>query len=99
MGYHVLQCGPTNTHTDCCLDLLETIGKARAFDMLRTKEQLGYIVWSGAAEAHGDTKYYVRVQSPKYDPVYLMERVECFLGVLLDLVQNMSQKEYTEYVD
>lgn len=49
-----------------------------AFDQLRTKEQLGYIVFTGASKLGSNLVLRIIVQSTK-DPHFLDERVEAFL--------------------
>ena len=36
-----------DTKTRACLHLMAQIGREKAFDFLRTKLQLGYLIWSG----------------------------------------------------
>ena len=50
-----------------------------AFDQLRTKEQLGYLVHSSGAIVGGRDCLRVIVQSNARDPVYLDQRIESFL--------------------
>lgn len=40
----------TDARSRACLDLLAQIGREKAFDFLRTKLQLGYLIWSGVRE-------------------------------------------------
>lgn len=64
-----------------------------AFDQLRTKEQLGYIVFSGVRSF--TTTYGIRflVQSEK-SPEYLESRVEAFLVKFGDMLEKMSEDEF-----
>lgn len=64
-----------------------------AFDQLRTKEQLGYIVFSSFR--HFSTTYGLRflLQSER-DPVYLDTRVEAFLAKFGDSLDEMSDTEF-----
>ena len=40
----------TDAGNRACLQLLSQIGREKAFDFLRTKLQLGYLIWSGIRE-------------------------------------------------
>lgn len=62
------------------LGLFTHLVKDKCFDQLRTKEQLGYLVWSGGS-VHGGYVYNARfvVQSKPRSPEYLDQRVEAFL--------------------
>lgn len=50
-----------------------------AFDQLRTKEQLGYIVFAGVKKLGQHNALHIIVQSNHRDPKYLDDRVESFL--------------------
>lgn len=64
-----------------------------AFDQLRTKEQLGYIVFSGVRNF--TTTYGIRflVQSEK-SPEYLDTRVEAFITKFGEMLEEMSETEF-----
>lgn len=40
----------TDARKRACLHLLAQVGREKAFDFLRTKLQLGYLIWSGVRE-------------------------------------------------
>src|SRR5436305_11810092 len=40
----------TNARNRACLSLLTQVSREKGFDFLRTKLQLGYLVWSGIRE-------------------------------------------------
>ena len=60
------------------LTLLGNMIHEPAFDQLRTKEQLGYIVWGGVRCFIGSLGIRIIVQSER-DTVYLENRIENFL--------------------
>jgi insulysin len=68
-----------------------------AFNILRTKEQLGYIVGASAWSAPGDNDVGLRivVQSER-GPVYLEERVEVFLDHMKGVIELMTEEEFIE---
>ena len=61
------------------LDLFAQMSKDSVFNSLRTVEQLGYLVWSGAAQHRGVLSFRVIIQSAEKQPALLEERVEAFL--------------------
>jgi insulysin len=75
--------------------LLTQILSEPAFNILRTKEQLGYIVSASAWGAPGDNDAGLRivVQSER-GPVYLEERVEAFLDHMKGVIELMTDEEF-----
>ncbi|MCJ1484182.1 Insulinase (Peptidase M16), partial [Schaereria dolodes] len=63
------------------------------FDQLRTKEQLGYIVFTGARTAATTMGYRVIIQSER-SPEYLEERINAFLASFANSLKNMPQEEF-----
>lgn len=61
------------------LTLLGNMIHEPAFDQLRTKEQLGYIVWGGLRCFIGSLGIRIIIQSER-DTVYLENRIESFLS-------------------
>ncbi|OAP64900.1 hypothetical protein AYL99_00872 [Fonsecaea erecta] len=64
-----------------------------AFDQLRTKEQLGYVVWSGIRPAAATMGYRVLIQSER-DPDYLETRINAFLLKFKSDLESMSDEEF-----
>lgn len=62
------------------------------FDQLRTKEQLGYIVFTGPKIATTTAGYRVIIQSEK-PTEYLEERINAFLTMFADKLRVMSPEE------
>ncbi|ORZ23957.1 Metalloenzyme, LuxS/M16 peptidase-like protein [Absidia repens] len=79
------------------LSLLAQIAQEPCFDQLRTKEQLGYLVFSGVRKQTGSMGMRFIIQSER-DTVYLENRIEDFLEKLQLLVEGMSEKEYNAQV-
>ncbi|KAI0306722.1 Metalloenzyme, LuxS/M16 peptidase-like protein [Multifurca ochricompacta] len=77
--------------------LLTQILSEPAFDILRTKEQLGYIVGASTWTTPGDNETGLRivVQSER-GPVYLEERVEAFLDHMKGVIENMTDEQFVE---
>ena len=73
-----LQCGLEETRANMLLELAVQILKEPCFNVLRTQEQLGYIVFSGVRRVHGVQGLRFIVQSEKA-PSFVDSRVEAFL--------------------
>ena len=73
--------------------LLEQMVHEPAFDQLRTKEQLGYIVFSGVRNFATTMGLRFLVQSER-TPEYLDFRVEAFLVTFRHMLEKMSDSEF-----
>ncbi|RXG67447.1 Insulin-degrading enzyme [Armadillidium vulgare] len=90
------QFGQMNTHENMLGELLVQIFKEPAFDELRTKEQLGYIVWCGLRRSNGIQGLRLIIQGDK-SPRYLDSRIECFLLKMKDVLLEMSEEEFLKH--
>ncbi|EIE83827.1 hypothetical protein G6F46_002708 [Rhizopus delemar] len=79
------------------LTLLAQIAQEPCFDQLRTKEQLGYLVFSGVRRQVGSMGLRFIIQSER-DTIYLENRIEEFLDKLIRLVEKMTPEEYNAQV-
>ncbi|KAI0005889.1 Metalloenzyme, LuxS/M16 peptidase-like protein [Russula compacta] len=77
--------------------LLTQILSEPAFDILRTKEQLGYVVGASMWTTPGDNMVGLRivVQSER-GPVYLEGRVEAFLDHMKGVLEFMTDEQFAE---
>ncbi|KAG8937301.1 Insulinase (Peptidase M16) [Tulasnella sp. 418] len=83
-----------DARTRAILSLFAHICHEPAFNQLRTKEQLGYIVSTGMWAATGSVGFRVVVQSEK-NPAYLENRVDAFFEEnLTTLLQKMTDAEF-----
>jgi len=73
------QIGELRIDTRATLLLVESLISEPAFDQLRTKEALGYKVFSGVRQTHGILGFVIAVQSSRYDCQHLMQRIDAFL--------------------
>ncbi|KAI4173694.1 MAG: hypothetical protein LQ348_006508 [Seirophora lacunosa] len=73
--------------------LLGQMTEEIGFDQLRTKEQLGYIVFTGAKYAATIMGYRVIIQSERPTD-YLEERVNAFLILFGSKLESMSQDDF-----
>lgn len=87
------QCGLQGTRQNALIELFSQIINEPCFNVLRTKEQLGYIVFSGVRRASGVQGLRVIVQSDRH-PDYLDSRIEAFLHSMDDHLEKMSADEF-----
>lgn len=80
------------------LALVSAISQEPCFNQLRTREQLGYLVFSGVRRQLSQLAFRLIVQSER-DPVYLENRVLEFLESLRETIAEMSETEYQSQVD
>jgi insulysin len=77
-----LQCGVQEDNSNVFIDLVSQILSEPCYNVLRTQEQLGYIVFSGVRKANGAKGLRILVQSTKH-PQYVEGRIEKFLGSMV----------------
>ena len=81
------------SRSNVLLELFEQIIHEPCFDVLRTKEQLGYIVYSGVSQPRGVQSFRIIVQSTK-KPDFLDQRIELFLWSMRKHIENLSDEEF-----
>lgn len=69
------------------IDLVSQILSEPCYNILRTQEQLGYIVFSGVRKANGAKGLRILVQSTKH-PEFVETRIEKFLTSMI--VRNLN---------
>ncbi|KAK5797365.1 hypothetical protein VI817_003656 [Penicillium citrinum] len=75
------------------LQLFSQLTDEPAFDQLRSKEQLGYVVWSGSRYNATTMGYRVIIQSER-TAQYLESRIESFLSGFGPVLDDMSDEEF-----
>lgn len=73
--------------------LLDQMTHEPCFDQLRTKEQLGYVVFSGARNTTTTMGYRFIIQSER-TPEYLESRIDSFLNSWGPKLKEMSDSEF-----
>jgi insulysin len=97
LTYYVSYGPKTDRRLRVTAALLNQVLSEPAFDILRTKEQLGYIVGATTWTTSGDNEEGLRivVQSER-GPVYLEERVEAFLDHMKGVIERMTDEQLAE---
>ena len=88
------QVGPFDPHVQAALSVLANIIKEPAFDQLRTKEQLGYIVHTSTKSQYGVNGLRIIVQSHVKHPNGLDTRIEAFLEAFRATLGALSPVEF-----
>jgi insulysin len=76
--------------------LIDQMTHEPAFDQLRTKEQLGYVVFSGARMTATTIGYRFIIQSEK-TPEYLEERIDSFLTDYAETMASMPDSDFESH--
>ena len=100
LSYYVHFGSIIDQHMRVTSSLLAQILKEPAFNVLRTKEQLGYVVFCHEWLLTGQSEkgLGIVVQSEKM-PGYLEDRVEAFLEGMKMVIEEMSPEEFAEHKD
>ncbi|XP_020086086.1 nardilysin-like isoform X2 [Ananas comosus] len=89
--------GTEATRLRAITDLFGSIIEEPCFDQLRTKEQLGYVVECGPRMTYRVLGFCFRVQSSKYGPFYLQERIENFVNSIQGLLDGLDDESYENH--
>ncbi|KAI8616790.1 Metalloenzyme, LuxS/M16 peptidase-like protein [Chytriomyces sp. MP71] len=76
--------------------LLDQIASEPCFDVLRTKEQLGYVTWCAPRFATGVCGFLFHVQSER-TPAYVEERILAFVDKLGEILESLSEEEFMRH--
>ncbi|CCH58595.1 hypothetical protein TBLA_0A08050 [Henningerozyma blattae CBS 6284] len=93
---YICQFGIYSEYLAAVVSLLAQIMHEPCFNTLRTKEQLGYIVFSSSLSNHGTCNLSIMVQS-EYSTDYLQFRIENFLKDFLSYLKEMPREEFKRH--
>ncbi len=93
------QIGPMTVKTLNLIDLLMMIAEEPLFNMLRSKEQLGYDVSCGLRDNYGILGYSIMVNSQenKFSSEYIEERIEAFRSELMNIIRQTKDSVFEQY--
>ncbi|XP_078036268.1 insulin degrading metalloproteinase isoform X2 [Augochlora pura] len=94
--YVYYQTGLQSTESNMLLELLAQIISEPCFTTLRTKEQLGYILFSNVRRTNIVQGLIILVQSDKH-PKYVEQRIDIFLQSMVETITNMSDEEFNRH--
>ncbi|KAL1510015.1 hypothetical protein ABEB36_004673 [Hypothenemus hampei] len=90
------QCGLQSKENNVKLELFCQLIQEPCFNILRTKEQLGYIVFSGVRKSNGVQGLRIIVQSDKH-PTFVDGRIENFLDSMKSYIEEMPEEEFLRH--
>lgn len=90
------QSGLQETYANVLVELFCQIIAEPCFNILRTQEQLGYIVFSGVRRANGVQGIHIVIQSDR-SPAYLDGRIEAFLYMMKSYIEDMSEDQFLNH--
>jgi insulysin len=76
--------------------LISQMMEEPCFDQLRTKEKLGYTIFSGTSFVDAWAGYRILIQS-EHDCLFLEKRLENFLHSFEEILEKMSQEGFEDY--
>ena len=88
---------PENIKDLSLLTLIDTILSEPCFDILRTKEQLGYIVACFVRKLRGVINWNVVVQSSGFSPAHLTSRISNFMNTMRSDLKELSQEKFQNF--
>lgn len=93
------QVGPRILRQECIISLLMMILEAPVYDVLRTKEQLGYCVSCSMDISHGIMGYniYVSSQETKHTHFEVEERIEAFRLSITKLLEQLPLEDFKNF--
>ncbi|CAJ0757480.1 22016_t:CDS:10, partial [Entrophospora sp. SA101] len=95
--YYIEICHNKDVKSRNKLSILAQIVNQPFFDQIRTKEQLGYLVFNWAVATTGIRGLIFMVQSER-DPNYLEHRIEEFFKKLQKIIEEMSDEVYQKQI-
>ena len=91
------QIGWDNSRDNALVQLLSQVLSTPTYDSLRTKQQLGYIVWSDVELELGVLYYYVLIQSAVKTPDALEAAIEENLSSCATLLNELSEEQFLQH--
>ncbi|XP_058053291.1 nardilysin-like isoform X2 [Anopheles bellator] len=90
------QAGPVTPFLNACLELLISLLEEPLFDILRTKEQLGYDVSTSLRDNSGILGFSITIHSQenKFSYDHINERIELFNRNFVEILRNMRDADF-----
>lgn len=87
------QVGPETNNTQSLIAMIDNYLDESCFDVLRTKEQLGYIVWSYPHKVRGVLNFAILIQSSVKHPSYLFDRISEYIKGRIEDLANINEEK------
>ncbi|XP_024886976.1 insulin-degrading enzyme-like isoform X2 [Temnothorax curvispinosus] len=88
--------GLRSTESNMLLSLLAQIISGPCYDVLRTTEQLGYIILSDVCTIN-ETQYLTVVVQGERNPQNVEERIDSFMENMFEHITNMPEEQFNNY--
>ncbi|XP_054162620.1 nardilysin-like [Oppia nitens] len=94
------QLTPGSISLQCMLSVLSSVMEEPCFNILRTKEGLGYFVSAHEYDTYGISGFGVTVNSSSndFDCTFVEQRIENFLRQMVDIISNMNPQKFRDHV-
>mmetsp|Transcript_12756 Transcript_12756/g.23758 ORF Transcript_12756/g.23758 Transcript_12756/m.23758 type:complete len:956 (-) Transcript_12756:38-2905(-) len=92
------QLGHANDTEHAILLIIENFLKEPCYNVLRTQEQLGYLVFSGLSRRRLVMSYYILVESAVASSAKLTERVSAFMQKMVGEIGQLTQESLDEFI-
>ncbi|XP_060860075.1 insulin-degrading enzyme-like [Metopolophium dirhodum] len=96
--YVNLQCGIQSTKDNMVVSLFKQIIEESCYNILRTQEQLGYVVMSLSGKSNGVLYVGILVQS-SHSPTFVHTRIENYLSTVEELLNDLSEDDFSKNKD
>ena len=94
----VWQLGPSTVNLQAFIALTERYLREPCFNILRTKEQLGYIVWSHEYFMRGTCNFTIILQTSVKCPSFVFSRITEFIRGMAEGLGSLSEENYEKIV-
>jgi len=100
INYYQASASPGNVRDAVVFELLAFIIEEPAFDILRTKHQLGYSVYASQLVMEGvvGVRVYVASQADKHSAGVVHDRIEEFLHLMVVHLETLSAERFDNFV-
>lgn len=91
----MLQLGPRDHRTEAIARVAENYLDTRFYSELRTRQQLGYVVWSGSTLSNDGQGLFFLIQSGTHDAMDIEGRAETYLTDALPAIRDLGDEEFS----
>lgn len=88
------QIGPSTIHLQAFISLVENYLEEPCFNILRTQQQLGYIVWSFEYFIRGTINFTVILQTSVKCPSFVFARITEFINTLTENLSSLTEEHF-----
>lgn len=90
----MVEIGKENPRLSAATEIISTILGSRMYTELRTKQQLGYNVGASLSQRETVLAFYFLIQSGKYVPGFLQEKIEEFIPQFVQEFKNIPDQVF-----